>query len=287
MNYCKYFIYACLVVGGTACSSEYSPGDGQPMVREVVFQMDKAEDVFTKATGNTFDIGDSIGVYAVRRTNPEQVALPGLTGNQAHNAKIVKTAEGWRPASLEDKIVFPQDGTKLDFYACYPYDRNARNPQEYMFSVKTEQDEETGLKSSDFLVARNTTGMNDGVVQLTFSHALAMVRVKVNAGPTVTPAAGLSVQMNDVKTGVVYDLGNDQLTFQETTGSIFLSREEDGDNEASFTYIGYVPAQTIPAETALFRCILGGKVYIYQSESVELTRGNRTLFELTLKSDSE
>ena len=69
---------------------------------------------------------------------------------------------------------------------------------------------------------------------------------------------------------VSYHLGNDMLTNGQETGMIVLNREAG--NEAECTYAGYLPAQAIEAAVPLFRCILGEKVYIYNSEAVELTR---------------
>lgn len=42
-------------------------------------------------------------------------------------------------ASLKDKIVYPQDGTELDFYAYYPYSRDAINPESIPVGVKPDQ----------------------------------------------------------------------------------------------------------------------------------------------------
>lgn len=283
INYCKCFIYACLIGAGVACSSEYNPVEEATRSREVTFRISEEESLGTKATATAFEIGDSIGVYAVRRTDPERVALPLKNGNQAHNAKLVKTAEGWTFATLADKIVYPHDGSKLDFYAYYPYDRNASDPEACYFKVKTNQNGENGFKASDFMVARNIAGMNEGEVSLTFSHALTMVKVKVSGGTGVVLDEGLKVQMPGMLTAVSYHLGNDMLTNGQETGMIVLNREAG--NEAEYTYAGYLPAQAIEAGVPLFRCILGEKVYIYNSEAVELTRGNRTVFELTLKNE--
>ena len=64
-------------------------------------------------------------------------SFPALFGNQAHNAKWVKTDEGWQPSSLWDKIVYPQDGAELDFYAYYPYSRDAIDPEAYCYGCET------------------------------------------------------------------------------------------------------------------------------------------------------
>ena len=65
INYCKCFIYACLIGAGVACSSEYNPVEEATRSREVTFRISEEESLGTKATATAFEIGDSIGVYAV------------------------------------------------------------------------------------------------------------------------------------------------------------------------------------------------------------------------------
>ncbi len=279
-NQIKYFIYACLFMGWTGCSSEPDPCLFVAPDHEVVFRIDRENDLMTKAAEMGFRTGDSIGIYAVRRTDPGQVALPGQSGNQAHNAKWIKTAEGWLPASLADKIVYPQDGAKLDFYAYYPYSRNGQDPENFLFTVKLDQAQEKNRSVSDFMVACNKEGINEGEVSLVFAHALAMVEVEVKE---IAPESVLEVQLSGIQTGAYLDFGTDQFTPVTTTETIDMFRVETAEGATTYTYRAYVPAQSVPAQTALFNCVLNGKVYIYKSEGVTLTRGNRTRFELSLK----
>lgn len=109
-------------------------------------------------------------------------SFPALSGNQAHNAKWVKTDEGWQPASLRDKIVYPQDGAELDFYAYYPYSRDAINPEGIAVGVKPDQRTIEGRNGSDWMVATNTTGVNEGEVELLFRHVMAVVEVEIRGG---------------------------------------------------------------------------------------------------------
>lgn len=281
-NYCKYLICGCLMLLGIGCSEEHDPVEEEKSRREVFFRIEQAEDLLTRATSSVFEIGDSIGIYAVKRVDPAQIATPGISGNQAHNAKWVKTEEGWVPATLADKVVYPQDGAKLDFYAYYPYDRKANDPEKYLFAVRTNQADEKGMKASDFLVTRNTEGLNEGVVNLTFSHAMSMVKLIVRAESGKIPENALRVEMAEIKPSALYDFGSDFLTVQGETAIITLNREGQGEGD-SFIYNAYVPAQAIASGTALFRMFLNEKVYVYTSEAIELTRGNRRVFELTIK----
>lgn len=280
-NRIKYFIWVYMAIGCAGCNADLEVP--APVEREVVFRIEQESVLPTKASAMGFALGDSIGVYAVKRNEPGQVALPGQSGNQAHNAKWIKTEEGWQPASLADKIVFPQDGAKLDFYAYYPYNRNGKDPENFLFTVKADQIAENNRKLSDFMVAYNKEGINEGEVNLVFSHALAMVEVAVKAGNQVDLSAGLKVQMAEIQVGTYLNFGTDQLASATAIGTIDMFRVEDAVNKMTYTYRAYVPVQLIPAQTPIFRCLQDGKIYIYRSSEVSLQRGNRTCFELSLR----
>lgn len=285
-NYIKCLIYTGLIIGWNGCSSEMDQLSGSDQ-QEVVFHIEQADSPLTKATAAGFEIGDSIGIYAVRRSDASVNVLPTQTGNQAHNSKWIKTPDGWQPASLADKIVYPQDGSKLDFYAYYPYNRSSRNPENILMAVKGDQENIEAHKASDFMTARNTTGINEGTVTLTFSHVMASVEVEVKAGAVVSPEAGLGVQIAELATATYLNLGTNELTPQTEMGTVVLARQEEEGDLSAFTYRGYVPAQNIAAGTSLLRCVLNGKIYIYSSEALRLLPGNRTHFELVLKTESE
>ena len=255
-----------------ACSQEVKEFDMQSREREVSFRIEKN---MTKVLDTEFAIGDSIGIFAVKRVDQNQIAVPGNTGNQAHNVKWVKTEEGWQPASLADKIVYPQDGAKLDFYAYFPYNRDAVQPNMIHLVVKSAQNNLEGLQASDIMVAYNRLGSNEGEVELVFSHVLSMVDLKISED--INPA-DIQVQMADILVDAYLDLATDQLTNGSTYGAVNMLREE---NEAVFR--AYVPAQSIMDGTALFRCMVGEKIYIYTTQGVEFIRGHRLHFDLSLK----
>ena len=135
----QYFAWFCLGLC-TACYSGMPEDEGEVgQGKEVTFRITRFDEIFSRATATNFEVGDSIGIYAVKHDVAGGNSFPALSGNQAHNAKWVKTDEGWQPASLKDKIVYPQDGAELDFYAYYPYSRDAINPEGIAMGVKPDQ----------------------------------------------------------------------------------------------------------------------------------------------------
>ena len=284
-----YTSITCICLGiCMACQSGFPDEGEEPgQAKEVCFRVSRSDDLFARATAIGFEVGDSIGIYAVKRDVSGEVKLPASSGNQAHNAKWIKTIEGWRPASLKDKVVYPQDGAKLDFYAYYPYNRDAVNPEAIPVTVKTDQSTMTSQKISDWMAARNTEGVNEGEVDLVFRHELACMEVEVQAGNRIAPTVGLKVQVTGIVPEYTYNFGTDVFTGSTGSGTIDMRRLEDSEDIDSFTFRAFLPAQTVAAGTHLFRCLQDGKIYMYQGEEVVLTRGNRTRFIFTLKSGDE
>lgn len=283
----QYFAWFCLGLC-TACYSGMPEDKGEVgQSKEVAFRISRFDETFSRATTTNFEVGDSIGIYAVKHDAAGGNSFPALSGNQAHNAKWVKTDEGWQPASLKDKIVYPQDGVELDFYAYYPYSRDAINPEAIAVGVKPDQKTIEGRKGSDWMVATNTTGVNEGEVDLLFRHVMAAVEVEIRGGDVITPNERLEVQMTEVCLTNSLHLGSGIFVTENGTGTIDMWRLEDAMDMDSFTYRALLPAQILGKEIPVFRCLQDGKIYIYRGEEVVLERGNRTRFVFTLKSGSE
>lgn len=280
------FTWVCLAVCVACHSGSENDGTEEGQTREVSFAVSQSDDLFARSVSSGFEVGDSIGIYAVKRDVSGEIGIPGKTGNQAHNAKWIKTLEGWTPASLKDKIVYPQDGAELDFYAYYPYNRNATAPDEISMAVQTEQGTEENLKKSDWMRASNTEGISEGEVELKFQHVLSCAEVQVQTGG-VAPDAGLEVHVTGVNTVCTYNLGAGTFLGESEVGTIVMQRLDAPGESGSLTFKALLPAQAIAAETPLFRCLQNGKIYIYRSEGIEFTEGNRTRFIFTLKGGGE
>ena len=283
----QYFAWFCLGLC-TACYSGMPEDEGEVgQDKEVAFRISRFDETFSRATATNFEVGDSIGIYAVKHDAAGGNSFPALSGNQAHNAKWVKTDEGWQPASLRDKIVYPQDEAELDFYAYYPYSRDAINPEGIAVGVKPDQRTIEGRNGSDWMVATNTTGVNEGEVELLFRHVMAVVEVEIRGGNVITPNERLEVQMTEICLKNSFNLGTGVSVAENETGTIDMWRLEDATDMGSFTYRALLPAQSLGKGIPVFRCLQDGKIYIYRGEEIILERGYRTRFVFILKSGSE
>ena len=223
----------------------------------------------------TFRVGDSIGIYAVKRMDKNSPALPTASGNQGHNAKWILTEEGWTPATPADRIVWTPDGTPLDFYAYYPYQRNASDPTAILLITAKDQREGETFLHTDFLRAANTEGQTNGEVELHFNHLFSQVEITLSQ-PPVDPDSW-SVTMVNVLTTATLHLGKGTLA-TDTKGEVALHTTGNG------RFAGILPPQTIEAGTPFAHCENGPAMYIYTpSHAFTLSSGERQRIELTLK----
>lgn len=219
---------------------------------------------------STWEEGDEIGIFAVKRKQTETATL-AASGNFIHNVKLTyNSANG---GSWSGPAYWPNDGSVLDFYAYYPYDANATDPTNITFNVAADQggttDGRNNYNLSDLLTAKaDNSGGGYGkgsTVSLTFSHALAMMQVNIPKGGTGWGADGSQrVTLRNVKAKAAVNLG----AVNSTPGSgVTLAADDNtpvnitmyciGENEiggiAHYSYRALVPAQEIATGNSLLR----------------------------------
>ncbi len=261
---------AALLFG--ACSREESePCPDSAGLKEVNFRIYSA--LSTRAGKDNFETGDSIGIYAVKRTVPGSVAIPGVSGNQAHNAKWVKTEKGWKPAGPMDKVVWAQDGEPRDFYAYWPYSGKASRPDSMVFAVND-------MPEADVLRAANVQGLTDGEVELAFEHALSLVEVEILGGH-IDLLPELAVKAINVKTKTAWNIGT--ATFVHAADGAPTAGFAVADADKHLFRV-VLPPQEIGTEVPFLQCNNGDAAYMYTpAERISLTAGSLQKMKITLK----
>lgn len=126
---------------------------------------------------SAFTAGDKVGLYIVKGDNSELKS----TGNWVDNALLTFDGKSWTCELPPNKKCYPRDGSKLSFYAYYPYNTQVTNPLAMSFSVQADQ--RAGLSPSYLMTAsRKGVPKSHDPVQLEFSHKLAMVKVNLKDG---------------------------------------------------------------------------------------------------------
>jgi len=260
-----------------------------------------------RITGNTFDTGDQIGIYAA--------ISPGIpdTGNYLNNTVYTYDGTSWdAPEGLP--IPWP-DSENLDVYGYWPYDADltSGNPHAYPFLVNTDQTSSENYISNDFLWAKSVSQTSGQPVPLLFSHILSRVQINIRSsfdGGTDWPAQaevailGLSGAMTiDLSDGSITPAGSSEKLLpgiQEeknyysviTSGSETVRRDEDEilplvlnapylDYDLSLAAI--VMPQNVVSGESLVRITLDDTDYIFTpEEDFSFTPGETLSINLTL-----
>ena len=190
----KRFVFAILFISIAFHSCQVT--ESIPGSEEMLFA--PSINVPTKVTGNSFDVGDVIGLYVARYSGDVAPVLQ-LGGNYANNVPVTYNGNSW---SSSPKLYW--DDSKVDVYAFYP--RTLVNSiDEYPFSVAIDQNVEatsnelSAYEASDFLWAKSKAITRVDAVPLVFKHKMSKVVVNLLKG---TDYEG------DIPTDVVVKLHN-------------------------------------------------------------------------------
>lgn len=271
----KYFAMAAMaILSMSACNKEIDeqvlPDTGKEK-QSVEFKMTLAGANTRTTTGTdaarttTWNEGDAVGIF-VYKTG--ETTSPIVT-----NAKYVLTGNAWVAEAGSE--IYPEEA--YDYYAYYPYQKEATNPAQISISAKADQSTATGADygASDVLASQNkNVAANVSTVPLTFKHMFAMVEVKIN-GDKVTQCP-TKVELKGVQLNATLDLmaatpAATHTNDASTDITMYYLTKTENTTAAPFSFRAVVPAQDIAASTplvAIYDIDGGGKTYTMQYSSL-------------------
>ncbi|WP_304245441.1 fimbrillin family protein [Phocaeicola plebeius] len=197
----------------------------------------------------TFVNEDAIGIFAYKEGEDEPVYT---------NVKYIYNGSDW----TSDKAI-TSDGTKLSYYAYYPYMDGVTDPSQLNITVSTNQ--ASGFSKDDVLTAQNTTAEAGAEnVTLSFSHAFAMVQVGIKSGLTDDAEATVTLE-SILPTAVVNAKAGTVGTASGEKTSIQMQKT----NADKWEYRAIVPAQDIASGSKLLTIVAEGKTYAVTYSSAE------------------
>lgn len=151
--------------------------DGEPKICENIREIEIFPYIEEKRiTGNHFEIGDSVGIYAA--------VTPGIPAqtNYANNVPYKYDGIRWS-APGGSPLPWLGNASSLDVYAYWPYNTEltANDPTAYDFSIKADQTTEEKYLANDFLWASSLTALPTGTIPLLFRHRMARVQINIRS----------------------------------------------------------------------------------------------------------
>lgn len=257
--YFKNLIFALAgALAMTACSNEMEQqlaegsGNGGQEVKFTVGIENLSRTAIAEGEGvlkTTFVNEDAIGIFAYKE---------GDTAPVYTNVKYTYNGSAW----TSEKAI-TSDGTKLSYYAYYPYMDGVTDPSQLNITVSTDQ--ASGFSKDDVLTAQNTTAEAGAEnVTLSFSHAFAMVQVGIKSGLTDDAEATVTLE-SILPTAVVNAKAGTVGTASGEKTSIQMQKT----NADKWEYRAIVPAQEIASGSKLLTIVAGGKTYAVTYSSTE------------------
>ena len=233
---------------------------------------------FTNYT-SSFSNGDEVGVFIVKGDGGLKAS-----GNWVDNLKMTFNGTDWD----YNDIYYPAGGEKVNFYAYYPYQADA-NPLNLTLRVNADQRDKSKFNENHLLTAvKSNVSPSTSPVQLTFSHLLALVELKVTSG-------GIGARMSDMvattlegfRTQLTVNLGTATATPSGNAVSLQMCRKEqpiDADYLTSYIFRALVPPQTAQANATLFHFAQGTHSMSHKPVSpVVMQAGTTQPYAITLK----
>ena len=213
----KLLLSAIIVTGGFFSCNQNNIEDGTSnQKREVTFASNivKVSEPKTRASGQTWHVADSIGIYMLNSTGDAVV-------ENRNNVKYINDQESsdgkFRPDN--EIIYFPDDGSYVVFMSYYPYTKNITND-----IYKVDVSSQTSLPAIDLLYSfdkliKYNKATENKLVKLTFDHQLTKININVKPGEELPEdyLDALSVHIEglnttadfNLMTGVLNNTGNE------------------------------------------------------------------------------
>lgn len=170
----------------------------------------------TRASGTNWDVDDEIGIYALNQgqTLSASAIYDGKANIQYKNS-IAGAAADFSPVG--NPIMFPGDGTELDFVAYYPYSATAVSV-DYKLAVNISN--QSPLSAIDLLYATTTKQSKaNPSVALAFSHRMAQVVFTLTSTPDIN-LDGVTVTLENVLTEGTMNLADGVITAGTVKGTV-------------------------------------------------------------------
>jgi len=257
-----------------SCSNDDDNGskwDGNPVLFNTTVEGSVTSKA--KASDNTWDDGDAIGVFMKKGAGLDGV-VDGAT-----NKKYTTAGSGaFSPANpATDAIYFPEDGSNVDFIAYYPYAATlAANT--YKVDVTTQ----TSQEDIDLLYSDNAAGLNKNSsdVTLNFKHQLAKVVFTINAGNGITDLTGLVVTITGTNTKADYALATGVLSNEGTKANIIAKTTISGAQATSEAIV--IPMDGMDGRKVTFAIPAG--IFTWDVPSTEkFEKGKKNTYTVELK----
>lgn len=183
-----------------ACSSDSNEDKGANDERVAL----KVTSGITRVVGDTWTAGDCIGIYSMSNG-----AVADGYANKQYTTEAGGETGTFAPATADQTVYFPMDGSTRDLIAYYPYSATKVANGIYTVDVSDQSDQAAlDLMTSALVQGKSKT---ESSVQFAFRHKLTQISITVQAGGGITDddLEGMTVAITGQKIGGTCNLTTD------------------------------------------------------------------------------
>lgn len=171
------FIFSTILI--SACVNHIAEEDGISNDGNIPlrFVADIQKITHTRVAGNSFEEGDTVGLYALvgSTTMKEERYADNLCFIRSSKKEFVSN----------EAVYYPDDGVALDLISYYPYQKTgvAMGESTMQVGVEPDQSDSANYSHSDFLIAsRENVSASKEAVALTYNHRFFRLKIALAPG---------------------------------------------------------------------------------------------------------
>ena len=241
------FTTVSLLLLTASLSCKKHDGD-QPRGSKIQFTASIEGAASIKASGNTWDANDYIGIFSSSNANGAMSDV---------NKKYTTTGNGNFTATGADLMNYPADGSSLNFVAYYPYNASVTG-NTYPVNVATQ----ASPTAIDLMYSNNAAGYSQtssANPNLIFTHRLSKIELTISSGTGVASTAGVAVAFQNFNTTASFDLSTGTLGAGATPANIAAKMQALGSGQLASAIL--LPLTDAGGKKIIFT--LGTDIYIW------------------------
>jgi len=236
------------------------------------------------STDVTWNQGDAIGIYTL--TTGTDVVSEGVSNLKYTNTAANATTATFVPTDVANTAYYPDNGSKVDVLAYYPYSTGAAGeaPDPSSMQIQVDVTNQTTLSAIDFMTAEKVTGKSKDApeVALNFKHRLTKLNITIEKHPAATEIdlAAAKLTLAGTAGTAVYDVYNQDFASKGDKKEISIPVTAGAD-QSEATAIA-IPTAANSGVTFIVD-INGEKTETLLTEGTALESGKEISLTITLK----
>lgn len=266
---------ALLAITATSCNNEETTVSPAGDRVAATFSAGTAGTASTRATDNNWNVNDHIGITMLDAADGHVV-----TPYNNYNYTTPDGSIHFSPATEENIMYFPVDGSEVTFRSYYPY--SSKLPADMLYPVSVA--DQSSLSDLDLMTAEHIAGTSkdDPNVRLHFYHRLAKVLFDLTFEDEALSLEGATFKVKGLKTTGSYNILKEELNIDNESGADISIPIHKSGNAYAGTSI-FLPREAGAGVTFEVTLANGGIYTATLKDDVPFLAGHKHILHINLR----